>query len=170
MVIGVDPTDINSTVTLICGLALLVGVVGVVVPVLPGLVLCWVSVLAWTLLAHAGAGRWVVLAVATAILVLGVIVKYVLPGRSLKSAGVPNRSLLAGGALGAVGFFVVPVIGLFLGFVLGIFLAEQVRLRSSGRAWASTRHALKAAGLSVLIEGLAAVGIAATWAAGVAML
>lgn len=165
-----DPTDINSTVTLICGLAILVGIVGVVVPVLPGLVLCWVSVLAWTLLAHAGPGRWAVLAVATVILAMGIVVKYVLPGRSLKNAGVPNRSLLAGGALGAVGFFVIPVVGLFLGFVLGIYLAEQVRLRSSGPAWQSTRHALKAAGLSVLIEGLAALGIAATWATGVALL
>jgi uncharacterized protein YqgC (DUF456 family) len=169
MVCHVNLTEVDSTVTILCGIAILVGIAGVVIPALPGLLLCWVAVLAWALLAGAGSIRWVVLAVATLILLLGVVVKYALPGRSLKSAGVPNRSLLVGGALGAVGFFVIPVVGLFVGFVLGVYLAEQFRQRDSRRAWASTRHALKAAGLSVLVEVTAALAIAATWATGVAL-
>nr|WP_284290737.1 DUF456 family protein [Angustibacter aerolatus] len=52
------------------------------------------------------------------------MVKYVLPGRRLKDAGVPWWTTLAGVALGVVGFFVVPVVGLLLGFVLGVYLAE----------------------------------------------
>jgi hypothetical protein len=52
--------------------------------------------------------------------------------------------------LGIVGFFVVPVVGLFIGFVLGVWLAEMLRLGDSGTAWRSTRHALVAVGLSIL--------------------
>ena len=36
--------------------------------------------------------------------------------------------------LGIVGFFVVPVVGLLLGFVLGVYLAELARLGGRGVA------------------------------------
>jgi uncharacterized protein len=62
-----------------------------------------------------------------------------------------------------VGFFVVPVVGLPLGFVLGIFLAERMRLGSSALARPSTAHALRAAGWSVLIELGTGLLMAGTW-------
>lgn len=164
-----DLTDPNSSLVLLCGLAIAVGIVGVVVPVLPGLVLCWLGVLAWAVLADAGWGRWLVLAVATALALAATVVKYLWPGRNLKRGGVPTRSLAAGGALGLVGFFVVPVVGLVLGFVLGVWLAERMRVKDSRLAWGSTKQALKAAGLSMLIELGAALCIAAVWGFGVAL-
>nr|BFE69415.1 hypothetical protein GCM10020092_027160 [Actinoplanes digitatis] len=67
--------------------------------------------------------------------------------------------------LGIVGFFVVPVVGLVLGFVLGLWLAERVRL-GPGQAWPSSRQALAAVGLSLLVEFAAALGIAVIWVFG----
>jgi len=93
------------------------------------------------------------------------VIKYLLPGKRLKSVGVPNSALLAGGVLGLVGFFVVPVVGLILGFVLGVWLVERIRL-GPGRAWPSTRQALAAAGLAMLIEFTAALGVAVVWVFG----
>jgi uncharacterized protein YqgC (DUF456 family) len=66
--------------------------------------------------------------------------------------------------LGLVGFFVVPVVGLLLGFVLGVYLAERGRLGQHQAAWTSTVVALKAAGVSMLIELLTGLLMAATWA------
>ena len=63
-----------------------------------------------------------------------------------------------------VGFFVVPVIGLLLGFVIGVFLAESARLRDRAQAWTATRVAIRAALTSVGIELAAAVTIAVGWA------
>jgi uncharacterized protein YqgC (DUF456 family) len=152
------PTD------LLVGLAVLVGLVGIVVPVLPGSILILGAVLLWAVQSSTSTG-WVVFAVATTFLVLGGIVKYVVPGRGLKAAGVPNRTLVLGGVLGIVGFFVVPVVGLVLGFVLGVYLAELQRV-GRDRAWPSTRAALTAAGLSMLIELTAGLLAAATWLTG----
>ncbi len=67
-----------------------------------------------------------------------------------------------------VGFFVIPVVGLFVGFVLGIYLAERARL-GADQAWPSTKHALRAVGLSIVIELTAAVLAAATWVVGLAV-
>jgi uncharacterized protein YqgC (DUF456 family) len=162
----VDLTDSGSTVTVVAVVALVVGLIGIIVPVLPGLVLCWAGVLLWALLGDAGWGRWVVLAFATLFAAGGMVIKYVLPGRNLKRAGVPNLSLFAGGLLGLVGFFVVPVVGLVLGFILGVWLAEQIRLKDAGAAWRSTKHALKATGLSMLIELAAGLLVAGTFVIG----
>jgi hypothetical protein len=110
----------------------------------------------------------VVLAVASLVALAGIVAKYAWPGRNLKRGGVPNLTLLAGGLLGLVGFFVVPVVGLVIGFVLGVLLAERLRLGDWQRAWPSTRHALKAAGLAMLIELATAISIALIWVAGLA--
>jgi hypothetical protein len=146
---------------LLVGLAIIVGLVGIIVPVLPGTSLILAAVLVWSI-THGTAVAWVVFAVVTTLLVAGGIVKYAVPGRGLKAAGVPNRTILLGTAVGVVGFFVVPVVGLFLGFVLGVYLAELQRLGGED-AWPSTKHALRAVGLSVLIELSAAMLAAGTW-------
>jgi uncharacterized protein YqgC (DUF456 family) len=150
----------------LCAVAMLVGLVGIVVPVLPGVFLCWGAVLVWAIFAHGGAGRWIVLGLSTVWLAVGLVVKFAWPGRNLKAAGVPTWSILLGALLGFVGFFVIPVVGLVLGFAAGVWLAEWARLGDPGRAWPSTREALKATGLSILVELGAGLLIAATWVAG----
>jgi uncharacterized protein YqgC (DUF456 family) len=143
-----------------------VGIVGIIVPVLPGGVLVLGAILVWAVEVGT-ATAWVVLAVAATFLVVGSVVKYVVPGRRLKAVGVPSATLWFGAALGFVGFFVVPVVGLFLGFPLGVYLAERHRVGAAG-AWPSTKHALRAVGTSILIELVAASLAALTWVAGVA--
>jgi uncharacterized protein YqgC (DUF456 family) len=161
-------TDIQSSVTILCGIAIVVGVLGVIIPILPGLLLCWIGVVAWAIFSDGGWGRWLVLAIVTVVALTGTAAKYAFPGQRLKQSGVPNLSLFVGGVLGIVGFFVIPIVGLPLGFVFGIFLAEWLRVRQGGPAWRSTRQALKAVGLSMLIELAAAMIIVVTWVAGVA--
>jgi uncharacterized protein len=146
------------------GLAIAVGLVGIVVPVLPGSILILGAVLVWATEARSSTG-WLVFAAVTTLLVVGGIVKYAVPGRRLKSVGVPNRSVVAGGLLGIVGFFVIPVVGLVVGFVVGVYLAELLRLGPEG-AWPSTRSALGAVGLSMLIELAAGLFAAVTWLLG----
>jgi uncharacterized protein len=162
-----DLTDTNTNVTILCGVAMVVGVFGVVIPFLPGLLLTWASAVLWAFLAGAGATRWGLLALVTLIAGLGIVVKYAWPGRNLKRSGVPNKTLLLGGVLAIVGFFLIPVIGLVIGFVAGVWLAELARLGDSKLAWPSTKHAIKAAGLAMLVELGAALAIAIIWVAAV---
>jgi uncharacterized protein len=147
--------------TLLAGLVVAVGIIGVLVPILPGLILVLAGIAVWAVPRNDTLG-WTVLGIAAAIVVVGSIAKYLLPGRRMREAGVPTMSVVAGGALGIVGFFVIPVVGLFLGFPLGVFLAELARLHDSSRAWASSRKAIGAVGFSILLElatGLLAAGV-----------
>ncbi|MCI0685959.1 MAG: DUF456 domain-containing protein [Sporichthyaceae bacterium] len=147
---------------LFVGVVILIGLLGVVIPVLPGLWPCWLALLIWALFESSVAG-WVVFGIATGLMVLSQIVKFVVPGKRMRDAGVPWRSMAVGGILGIVGFFLIPVVGLFLGFPLGVYLAERLRLGDHDRARASTVHAVKAMGLSILIELAAGLLMAVTW-------
>ncbi|MGN2635468.1 DUF456 domain-containing protein [Nocardia takedensis] len=149
----------------VVGLVILVGLVGVVVPILPGVILIFGAVLVWAIMTGGG-GAWAVFGVAAAFLVISGVIKYTWPGRKMKDAGVSNRALVIGALLGIVGFFVIPIVGLFVGFVLGVYLSELQRLGQNQLAWPATKHALKGVGLSMLIElfgGLLAAGV---WVAG----
>jgi uncharacterized protein YqgC (DUF456 family) len=155
---GVDATD------LVAGVAIAVGLVGIVVPLLPGTLLVAAALLVWA----AAVGEpvaWALVVAALGFLAVGTVVKYAVPGRRLRSGGIPTRTLLAGGVLGVIGFFVVPVVGLVLGFVLGVYLSELQRLGSRA-AWPATRVALKAVGLSMLIEVAAGLAAASLWVVG----
>jgi uncharacterized protein len=155
-------------VNVLVGLIMVVGLIGIVVPLLPGLLLVWAAVLVWATQAQTTSG-WVIFGIATLLAVSGSLLQYLVPGRRMAKAGIKSSSTLAGVAMGVVGFFVIPVVGAFLGFALGIYLAERVKLHTHAAAWPSTKHALNAIGLSVGIELLTGLAIATTWLVGVAL-
>lgn len=147
---------------LLCAAIMAVGLLGVVVQVLPGTLLVLGAILLWATETQT-ATAWVVLGVAVLAAVAAWVGKYLLAGRGLKKAAVPNRTLVVGGVLGVVGFFVIPVIGLPLLFVLGVFLAERIRLRDGGKAWISTKAAIRATGITILVELAGAMVAVGAW-------
>ncbi|WUI68896.1 DUF456 domain-containing protein [Nocardia sp. NBC_00403] len=149
----------------VVGLVILVGLLGIIVPILPGVILIFGAIAVWAFV-EGGATAWTVFAVSTAFLVLSGIIKYTWPGQKMKDAGVSNRALFVGAVLGIVGFFVIPVVGLFVGFVLGVYLSELQRLRENQQAWQATVHALKGVGLSMLIELFGALLATGVWVIG----
>ncbi|HEY3436857.1 MAG TPA: DUF456 family protein [Actinotalea sp.] len=151
-----------DVVNVLVGLAILVGLVGLVLPALPGSLLIGVAVLIWAL-DTARPGGWVVFGLVVVLLVVGKVATYVVTGRRVSASGVPNRSLVVAGLAGIVGFFVVPVVGLIVFFPLALYGMEHHRLRDAARARASAWLAIKATALGSLVElGLALVA-SATW-------
>jgi uncharacterized protein len=151
--------------TVVAGVLVAVGLIGIVITVLPGMVFVLAGIAVWAVPRGDVVG-WTVLSAAVGIAVLGTIAKFLLPGRALRAAGVPGRTLVAGTVLGIVGFFVIPVVGMFLGFLLGVYLAELSRLRSHGLAWPSSKEAMRAVGWSILIELAAGLLATAAWLVG----
>ncbi|GAA5130673.1 DUF456 domain-containing protein [Pseudonocardia adelaidensis] len=148
--------------TVLAAVLVAVGIVGIALPILPGLVLVVAGVAVWAV-PRGDAVAWTVLAIVVAIVVIGSVVKYLVPGRRLRESGVPGRTIALGAVLGVIGFFVIPVLGLLVGFVLGVYLAELARLGGHDAAWPSTRKALAAVGWSIVIEMAAGLLAAAVW-------
>ena len=152
--------------TWVPALLIVIGMVGIVVPVIPGLILCLGAVLLWAW-DTGGALAWWVFGVSAALYLAGVALQYAVPGRRMRDAGVRRSTLVLAVLAGIVGFFVIPVVGAPVGFVLGIYLVELAHSRDRSTAWTSTKAALRAVVLSMGIELLAAFGIAVTWVVGV---
>jgi uncharacterized protein len=155
-----------SALTLLAGALVVLGLVGIVVPVLPGSLLVAAGVLVWAL----GTGTplaWAALAVVVVLLVAGQVLSYGLAGRTLVVAGIPQRSLVLAGLAGLVGFFALPVLGLPLGVVVGLYLAERARLGQGEAAWRSTVVGLRAVGVAIVVELAAGLAAAGCWVAAV---
>lgn len=158
--------DILATIG--AGLLILVGLIGIVVPVLPGTVTVIVGLLLWAVVVG-GAVGWVTFAVGTLFCVVGMTATYVLTGRTLRRASIPNRSVVIGLVAGVIGMFVIPVVGLVVGFMAGLFLSELARVREPKIALRTSGQALRATGLGLLVEFGCACAAAITWMVGVAI-
>lgn len=146
---------------LLAGLAILAGLVGIVVVIFPGLTLIVGAVVVWALFESSTAG-WLAMSMAIAVGVATTALKVLFPGKKLKEAGIPIRTMLYSLGLAAVGFFVIPFVGFFIGFAGGIYLFEFRRIGRE-KAWPSTVEGLKAIALSIGIELVGGFIIAAFW-------
>jgi uncharacterized protein YqgC (DUF456 family) len=156
-----------STVGIVfVALAIAVGLVGIVVPLLPGTLLVFGAIAVWAFVEN-NVTAWVTLGVVAAVLAASTLIKYLWPAQRMRAADVSTWSLLAGAMLGIIGFFVVPVLGLVIGFVLGVYLAELANRRDQRLAWTSTKHAVKGVALSVGVELTGALLATAAWVFGV---
>ena len=116
----------------------------------------------WAIIERSTVG-WVTLGIAAALFVAAEVIKYTWPVKRMRAADVRMSILAIGAVCGVIGFFVIPVIGLLIGFVLGVFAAELVLRRDLRRAWVSTVHALRGVALSVGVDFTGALLSAIAW-------
>lgn len=152
-------------VTLLVALTMAIGIVGTVVPVLPGLGLVLTAGVVYGFIVGWDAVGLAAVAVMLVLLVVGTLAKVVLADRSSLRGGAPRRSLLIGAAGAVVGFFVIPVAGVVVGGVGALLVAEQMRIGSWEAAWRSTRTTLLGVGAGVLVEMAAGMAMALVWVA-----
>ncbi|GAA2184574.1 DUF456 domain-containing protein [Brooklawnia cerclae] len=156
----------EAVVTIVAGMLLLVGALGVIFPVLPGSILVIVGLLVWAI-GIGGPVGWVVFGIGAACALAGMSASWLLTGKRLKERQIPNRTILVATVVGVIGAFVIPVVGLIIGFIAGLYACEWLRLRDAGAAWESSLVALKSTGIGMLIE-FGCAGLAITvWVIGV---
>lgn len=145
------------------GAVILLGLVSVPAPGVPGTLLCWGAVLWWATSEHTSL-TWGVLAGATGLLAVAQVVVWLLPNRRIRDSGVAWRTIMNAGAVAVAGFFLLPVLGAVLGFTGTLYVTERVRLGGGHRtAWTATRTAMRAVGNSVLVELMACLFVTAAW-------
>ncbi len=142
-----------------------VGAVGTVVPLLPGLGLIWLAGLVYGIDQGFDAVGVAAFGVMTIVAVGATVAGYVVPQRRASVAGATRSSVLLGVAGAVVGFFVVPIVGMALGGVLGIYAGEHLRTRDPSAAWRATRATIVGFGLAALVQFVAALGMIAVWVA-----
>ena len=151
---------------LLIGLAMAIGLIGVLIPVVPGIVLVWLSGLTWTILDGGGIARWTLLALMTVLTAGALIANVRIPVKSATHEDAPRGTLWLAATFAVLGFFVIPVIGVLVGFSAGVLLSHLIATNDIHKAFDALWATLRAFGKSVVIQGLCGVGICALWILG----
>lgn len=153
-------------VTVVAGILLAVAVFGTVFPVLPGSPVALVTLIAWGWVLGSAAS-WTAAGVGAFLALIGFSASALLTGRKLKKERVPKRSVLVAVVAGIVGMFAIPFFGLFIGFALGLYVAEYLRSHDAQVALRSSGEALKAMGMGMVVEFLMVALAGSVWTVGV---
>jgi uncharacterized protein YqgC (DUF456 family) len=140
-----------------------------VIPILPGLVIIWVSALGYGIAAGFGVLGWVMFAFITLLMLAGSVLDNVLMGASAHKEGAPWWVVLIAMLAAIIGNFVIPIpiLGGILAALLVLFLIEWLRLKDARKALASMRGMLVGCGWAVVfrvIIGLVMIGLWLIWA------
>jgi uncharacterized protein YqgC (DUF456 family) len=155
-----------SGLEVVLAIVMLAGLVGVVLPVLPGLLMIAGAGLVWALAAPSPL-RLGIAALLGAIAAGATVAAAVVPARRASAAGAPRAVLMAGAAGMVAGFFLIPVVGALIGFPAGIFVAETFRLRDARAARTTTAATLRGVGTGIAIQLAAGVTMMVVWVAAV---
>jgi len=150
---------------------LLVGLVGLIVPVFPGLTIMWLGTLVYALIQSA-AGRmtswdWFLFGVITLLMIVGNVADNLIIARKMRDKYIPWSSIFLAFAAGIVASLFFTPIGGLIAAPLGLLVAEYNRLKDRTKAIESTKAYMIgwgwAFGVRFLI-GLAMTGLWMLWA------
>lgn len=131
---------------------MLLGLAGLIIPVLPGLVMIWLAALVYWIATGFTWVIWIAFAILTVLMIGGSIVDNILMGASARMTGASWLGIgiaLLAGILGSI--FLTPIGGLFLA-LLGIFIVEIVRLRDWRKALNSATSMAIGCGSSAFVR------------------
>jgi len=152
------------------GIAIVMMAVGLLVtPILPGLVIIWVTALIYGIAAGFGVLGWVMFALITVLMLAGSIMDNVLMGAQAHKEGAPWWVVLIALASAIIGSFVIPIpiIGGILAALLVLFLIEWIRLKDTRKVLASMKGMLVGWGWAAVfrvIIGMVMIGLWLIWA------
>lgn len=132
-------------------LACLIGLTGIVIPVLPGSITVGAGLLVWAIWGASSWGWWA-FGVGAVFLAVGATSGLVLTKRGLDRKEIPTWPILVGLLGGIIGTFLLPALGLVIGFVAGLLLAEYLRVKDFKLALDTSWVAIKSVGIGMIIE------------------
>lgn len=150
-------------IAIIVGLVMLFGLIGAIIPGIPDIVIIWGAALGYGLLAGWGEhGIWL-FGLITLIGLAGLFAEVWVSGTGAKIGGASIRAILAGLALGFVGFLFSGPIGGVIGLLLGTFLSEYIRLQDANKAAQAMFGMGLGCGVSLGIKLLLGIAMIVVW-------
>jgi uncharacterized protein YqgC (DUF456 family) len=144
-----------------------VGLFGLIVPIFPGITVIWLAALGYGVVTGFSTLGWVLFAVITILLFVGVTIDNVLMGAKARKEGAAWSSLALGMLAGILGTIFFPPVGGIIAAPLVVLLLEYNRQRDFNKALASLRGLAIGWGAAFVVRffiGLAMIGIWLVWA------
>jgi uncharacterized protein YqgC (DUF456 family) len=131
---------------------ILIGAIGTVVPILPGMLLVWL-----TLLGYAWVTDWEIISpwvfiLLTLIALASGTSSIWMPYLGAKKTGAAKRAIFLGFIGGIIGTFIMPLVGTVIGYAVGIIIGEFIKHRDLQAAVKASLGGIAGWGISTVIE------------------
>jgi uncharacterized protein len=158
---------IEALLQILTLMALLIGLVGLVIPVFPGLTIMWLGTLVYALLQNSAGlmtgWDWFLFGLITLLMIVGNVVDNLIIARKMRDKYVPWSSIIWAFIAGIIAsLFFTPIIGLVAAPV-GLYVAEQNRLKDTKAAIESTKAYMVGWGWAFLARFLIGLAMIAFW-------
>ena len=147
---------------------MLFGLLGLIIPLLPGLVIIWVAALVYGIVYGFGWGSGAVFALMTVLMLVGSVIDNFIMGANAKQQGASWVAIAISMVLGIAGSIAFPPFGGLIAALLGLFAYEFYRLKDWRKAFASTKSMAIGCGWATVIRaamGAVMIGLWVFWAA-----
>ncbi len=161
------PAWVHTAAFWIALVIMLTGLVGLVIPIFPGIIVIWLAILAYGLITGFYPLAWVLFAVITILFLVGVTIDNILMNAKAHQAGAAWSSLILGIVAGILGTILLPPFGGIIATPLVVLLLEYIRRRDIKQALIALRGLLIGWGASFVVRffiGLVMISLWLVWA------
>ncbi|PWH15287.1 MAG: hypothetical protein DDG59_11600 [Anaerolineae bacterium] len=156
-------TWLETSLFWVTQIVMLLGLIGLVVPIYPGLVIMWFGGLGYGVIRGFSLLGWVVFALMTVLMLVGTVIDNVLMGAGAKKSGASWTGIGVALLAGLVGTLLFPPLGGIIAAPLAVLVYEYFRQKDWQKAWAALRGLALGWGLSFLARFLIGLGMMGLW-------
>ncbi len=144
-------------------IVMIIGLIGLVVPIFPGLVVMWLAALGYGVIQGFTTIGWVVFALLTVLMLVGTVIDNVLMGVGAKQSGASWQGIGLALLAGFLGTVLLPPLGGLITAPLAVLIYEYQRQRDWKKAWAALQGLALGWGLSFVARFAIGLGIMGLW-------
>ncbi len=148
----IDPTWMHTAVLVIVQIFMLVGLFGLIVPLFPGILVIWLTALAYGILTGFSNIGILLFIVITLLMIVGEVMDNVMMGLGARKGGASWVSIALALVAGVVGTFLLPPVGGLIAAPLSMLAVETYRRGNWEQAWQSLKGMATGWGLSFLLR------------------
>jgi uncharacterized protein len=147
-------------------LLMVMGLVTILIPILPGLMIMWLAAMAYGFVHGFSTTGIILMGIITLLAFGGMLVDNLLMGAGARKGGASWGTILAALLGGLLGTLFLPPFGGFILAPIAIFMLEYIRLRDVQKAWQALVGLATGFGASIIVRfliGLAIIGLWGVW-------
>lgn len=131
---------------------ILLGIVGTIIPIIPGTLLIWLTVVVYAWVTDFAAISIPLIVFFTLVALVTGTVDLWLPLFGAKRTGASPKAILLGVVGGIIGTFMLPLLGTIIGYAVGILLGEYLIQRDMNAALRASIGSLAGWGIATAIQ------------------
>jgi len=159
------PAWLNVSIFALTQFFMLAGLIGLVVPVFPGLLVMWLAALGYGIVTRFETVGIIIFILLTILMLVGSAVDNLIMGAGARKGGAAWLSIGVALAAGVIFTLIFPPIGGIIAAPLAVLLLEYIRLRDWQKAWQALKGLATGWGLAYFVRlGIGIVMMVLWWA------